>query len=234
MILSFRCLLVPLTLCLAAATARAALIEYQYVGTVGSLDDLSDIGYVMPASPGDTFTATFVIESDTPDADPTDTKRGAYVSAVKSWTISIAGQTLAVDVDPLASVNWYGDGIYIDINSAIYPSTCPPTCHIIGDWFQLAGSDWLPDSRQQVQLSLFFGTVGRGFLSSDELPLTAIDPQSSGLSFDNLYLTKFDPESGANSNIFMNATAVIPLPAAVSLFGSALGMMNWLRRKATA
>ncbi len=225
-----------LTLCLATVTAQAALIEYSYTGTVGGLDDGSNIGYIMPASPGDTFTATFVIDSDTADANPSDTYRGAYPGAVKSWSVSIAGQTLTASSDPLASINWWGDGVYIDNDSPIYPETCPPSCDYLGDWFQMSGSDWVPGSDQRYSLLLFFGGYApyRQFLSSDQLPLSALDPQVISLSFDNLYLTKFDPTTGAYSNIFMNATAVVPVPPAVWLFGSALGLMGVARRKAIA
>ena len=72
--------------------------------------------------------------------------------------------------------------------------------------------------------------VPTGFLSGDTINATSIT--FTGETFASLGITagNYTVASWAGDSITLNATAV-PVPAAVWLFGSALGMLGWMRRK---
>jgi hypothetical protein len=45
---------------------------------------------------------------------------------------------------------------------------------------------------------------------------------------------KFIGQTANNSLVFANLSTVVPVPAAIWLMGSALGLLGWIRRKAIA
>jgi len=51
---------------------------------------------------------------------------------------------------------------------------------------------------------------------------------------DNAGNCEADECDSAGSRMTLNVTSVVPVPAAVWLFGSALGLLGWVRRRATA
>ncbi len=54
------------------------------------------------------------------------------------------------------------------------------------------------------------------------------------MTFDTLILTGVEKNYGQTTSVEIDAVGVVPLPAAVWLFGSALGLLGWVRRRQTA
>ena len=79
-----------------------------------------------------------------------------------------------------------------------------------------------------------FGNIGYGSLGTlmaSSLGTSATGPTTGSVSFllpaDDFLVIEFDAEIGSRAK-----TALIPIPAAAWLFGSALGLLGWVRRRA--
>lgn len=91
-------------------------------------------------------------------------------------------------------------------------------------------------STTPVDIQLIGLVAGGGIISTtlfvDSVTLTTFNLYSSWSNLEQLII---DPLSGGNIAIAVDNIAVttaVPVPAAFYLFGSGLGLLGWLRRKA--
>jgi hypothetical protein len=54
------------------------------------------------------------------------------------------------------------------------------------------------------------------------------------MTFDTLLLTAINTGSGTMTSVEIDAIGVVPVPPAVWLFGSALALLGWIRRRQTS
>ncbi|MCL4779447.1 MAG: VPLPA-CTERM sorting domain-containing protein [Gammaproteobacteria bacterium] len=164
------------------------------------------------------------------------------------WAFSPIGQSFVANGTQLQSIafsfyqleNSAGDGL---ITMTLYSGS--------GFGGAVLGSETLLIDSSTLPISTFFGTnfidfdftgtsltIGQtytaGVSSSDQKVAVAYGPEAyaGGQLFQTpLYspLTNCNPSSLCDLNF--RVQTVVPLPAAVWLFGSALGVMGWMRRK---
>jgi len=168
------------------------------------------------------------IDGDTPPGpDPIETKgfnfSGLTEKGITVWPLGA--------VDDSKALHWCG----IDDNGF-----CPG-----GDSIYMTQDDSVVFDLQSLELAMsttpvdiqLIGLVaGGGIISTtlfvDSVTLTTFNLYSSWSNLEQLII---DPLSGGNIAIAVDNIAVttaVPVPAAFYLFGSGLGLLGWLRRKA--
>jgi hypothetical protein len=78
---------------------------------------------------------------------------------------------------------------------------------------------------------IFIRWIGSGFVDGETLPATL--PPTSGGDVQLAFVNEADSGDRFNVNSSLDSLATVPIPATVWLFGSAVGLLGWLRRRAT-
>ena len=136
--------------------------------------------------------------------------------------------TITKSIDPSIGVINMGGGVFAPFDS-YYSGISGP------DGFGSGGFAPAADGSGDRYGVNFTGSrviiVPDGYVSNAALSASSL--LFSGENFASLGITPGSYEwSWANDSITLNAVAPVPIPAAVWLFGSALGLLGWMRRKA--
>jgi hypothetical protein len=224
--------------------AQAAIVEYHFAGIVASIEDFNGVGYAIPAQLDAPATLTVYVDRDAADTNP-DPNSGAYPLAAIGFSFSTGGATLTIQTDPSINSYHFGQGIWVDDNARGY-GLSEESCSWffeckLGDFFSIEAAGYLPDGDGtwvRLGVTLWGPEIFDG-LSGDALPDDAPSPAAFRLrqffietntenGTSGIYLIPLTPEE------FDSLFPVIPVPPAAYLFASAVGVMGWLRRKATA
>jgi hypothetical protein len=135
--------------------------------------------------------------------------------------------------NPSRTVNWVtGAAIYQDITLADEGS-------IAFNWNFLTedtiGDSWPIDAVFMVldgNVTMLTNTVDNGGQGSYGWTSVKLDVGAGTHRLGFVSLNDFDPYGGTELLIDNVSASVVPIPAAVWLFGSALGMLGWMKRKA--
>jgi hypothetical protein len=208
-------------------TADATVIHYQLRGDITSVDPaISSINI------GDQWFASIFIASETPDTGPASGSRGEYVNA--SWGSLMVGDDTS---------NWGGNENIVSVLDADSDGVFP---------------DWLKINMNNYYQSRNFSLGGNciSMVRTDLLALPA-DVFSSKALLETVGLTidDFDYSGGrtlmldlwtpkgkpvnrsqvvpvlGSINSFSATTGPVPVPASARLFESALGLLDWVRRR---
>jgi len=212
--------LFPVILYFACLSCQGAIITYTASGTISELDrqGVTPAGYFVL---GDPLIARMTIDTSTPDSDPINVDYGAYWGAVTDAELAIGS----------ASWHW---------SNATDSSSVRIHLH------DRDGREYIDtvinhqtDRRYYMVLNLT-NLTDDDVIVSDQLPFNPFG------SFDqsSVYLFDFQergPLPGHGYDWYYRAVAhdvtwhvsAIPIPATAWLFGSAVGVMGWIRRKAT-
>ncbi|MEQ1801794.1 MAG: hypothetical protein ABL989_07730 [Gammaproteobacteria bacterium] len=229
-----RRLITILTLCLSTFTAQAAPVTFEYSGFVNLVTgtDLSLLPY--PVSVGDPFTLSYRFDPDVPDAIP-----GLVWGANSMSQVSVTF--------PTGTFSWAPVPRSFDTQIVYKNDVGPSTCPDISNYFHATGaSHELPQDASPNPAYFANMTLE----SCDSEPAAA--PWPPGLEGVDKYLgapetAEFNLQNDFTfqvnrRDLFGNATSatvlgdffaggqVVPIPPAAWLFGSALGVMGWMRR----
>lgn len=215
--------LLVLSLLLTGLSAQAASVSVRVTGT---LTDFSDPYSLLPFGSlivGTTqFTMLFNLDLDVPDINIADPEVGVYINAVQQASLSANGST----------VYGLGHTSIVVVNDSLNPDT--------GDF-----SDVLVIGGGKSENGVGFGLVLANFgstspappLTTDELVIPFdspdwLDKRISVSIFDEILDPDIPPDLLASASVLVDSIQVVPIPAAVWLFGSALGLLGWMRRTA--
>jgi len=209
---------------IAAVIHSANAATYAYSAS-GALSNSGGLG-PPPFPDGTSISIQFSIDSATPDSNPIDANVGRFEGLAGTFTLG--GQTYSIES--------YGYR-YVEVSNNHSPYFGA------GDWlrFFISTDDFssletpVYNGARIHRLSLLMSANSTSLFSSDALD------NSIGQSLETLS-GRFNLQAGdlvyINSDASGTATAfsssVVPVPAAVWLFGSALGLMGWMRRKSIA
>lgn len=213
-------------LLLVAPLGYGAVIGVQYTGYVNYLDNAS-AGFPIPVALNDPFDLTFYFDTTVADSLPTDPTNGLYENAIVRWSARIGDQTFASTGELNDVIQGFGNVIAITNNGLV-----PNYAYEVADAYQVGTSAFMPG-----------GITVHGSVSLRNIEYPATSPFSTDALIAGpvvtdiwrnrgLVLSFWDPLA-AGRTIFGMATssAVVPIPPAVYLFGSALGLMGWMRRQ---
>ncbi len=198
-------------LCL-ISSAQAASVTWVAVGTV----DRVDSALAATFSLGDQFRLEYTFETTTPDNLGGDPLRGRY-AAISAATVNVAGYTATATAGNILVFNDFGGPL---------------------DIYQVNPVGW--SGADVGGLSLGFPSIelrdstGTAF-ANDSLPLSTdllADFSNRSMSIDFVPNSNNDPVSFIVASVDSLTVSAIPVPAGIWLFGSALGLLGWLRRPA--
>lgn len=216
--------LLMLSLLLTGFSAQAAVVSVQVTGTLTGLDDPDSLLPFGSLVVGATqFTILFDMDLAVPDYIGSDTEIGIYLNAIPQSSMSANGITVYSSGSA---------GTPVVYNDNQYPNS--------GDFLDgliiSSGS-----SANAVGFSLVLLSIASTSpvppLTSDELaiPFDSPDWQIKILSisiFDEIIDPDVPAVKLASASLSLDSIQVVPIPAAVWLFGSALGLLGWMRRTA--
>jgi hypothetical protein len=214
--------LLALASLLAFVPAHATSVDVVAVGTLNNYADPNGLLPFPQPDSGTIFTLTFSYDSETPDINP-DGKAGEYRGAISTISLSIGDYTSQSFSD-----NWV---VMLDD---------------VGNPIDGYADLWLASTFNDSPLRSSFGLVlidfGASALTSDALVAPSFPFPPWRLGFLNYSIEdRSSPDFNdwvtlATADALVNSVTVtaVPTPPAVLLFGSALGVMAWLRRKATS
>ncbi|MCC7258476.1 MAG: hypothetical protein IT486_08885 [Gammaproteobacteria bacterium] len=221
-----------------AGGASATTLTVIATGSVYSTDNLD--GFAI----GDQFTLTYDIDTSASDFNPDDFSIGDYRTAGTNVRVQVADYQATALTGGVRVINHNGSPTIFDgePDSYVFGSG---QCRYAG--FQFCDSFAGPDVNSRFPFFVEFSLKDptRTAFLSDALPAflppVAAFPSTPILDSDgnNHLILSFATENlGGNAwagvlRVKANVTsvAVVPVPAAVWLFGSALGLLGWLRRK---
>lgn len=213
-------------LLLVAPSGYGAVVGVRYTGYVNYLDNAS-AGFPIPVAINDPFELTFYFDTAVADSLPTDPTNGRYENAITWWSARIGDQAFASTGELNYVIQSFGNVIAVTNNGLI-----PNYASAVGDAYQVGTSAFMPG---EITVHGSVSLRNSGYpptnpLSTDELIAGPVETDIWGNR--DLALSFWDPQAGGRT-IFGIATssAVVPIPAAVWLFGSALGLMGVMRRK---
>ena len=237
-----RSIAITLTLCLATATAQAALLG-RMAATLGGTDyrayydDVQDITWMADANLA--ATSVFGVAGIVPDGRMTWDKAQEWIGAMNATSY-------------LGASNW---------RLPTVTDTGAPGCED-GGWYSGTDCGYNVDASTGEMAHLYYSTLGNvGYFDTNGTPIGCANAPNYCLTnpgpFSNFQIvywmdTNYAPIPGhswrfdfthgyqgfANYGAWIHAWAVspgdvttVPIPPAVWLFGSALGLMGWMRRK---
>lgn len=223
-----------------AGAASATTLTVIATGSVYSTDGLD--GFAI----GDQFTLTYDIDTSAPDFKPDDLIIGDYRTAGTNVRVQVGDYQATALTGGVLVANRTGSPTIFDGAPDKYEfnsGQCRYSGFLFCDGF--SGPD--VNSRFPFYVSLGLSDPTRTALSSDALPIDipplAVFPTTPIVDGDgnrNLVLSFATENLGGGAwagvlRVKANVTsvAVVPVPAAVWLFGSALGLMGAIRRKST-
>jgi hypothetical protein len=128
-----------------------------------------------------------------------------------------------------------GDYFYFDLDEDSLKITASPAANPgIGWGFTITGLDW-NGSANLVGIDNFFSNVGPMEPSDSRFPTGVIESDiriGSDYVHFNLGTSNWEAGDYVSFNLISDVT-VVPIPAAVWLFGSALAGLGWMRRRKT-
>jgi len=123
----------------------------------------------------------------------------------------------------------YGDPVpFFDFNSGEAGDATQAVAQVLTD----AGGIQFTDGRPAFDIGWAYGEIGDNDLM---IELVATWEAARGDGQDDTWVRASDPdvEGYRDPNVTWAKFTVVPVPAAVWLFGSALGLLGWVRRRAT-
>lgn len=212
-----------LSLLLTGFSVQAASVSVRITGT---LTDFSDPDSLLPFGSlivGTTqFTMLLHLDLGVPDINVADPEVGVYLNSVQQTSLSANGST----------VNGTGSAPIVVANDQLNPDT--------GDFSDslVIHSDNAPNEAVFVLILVNIASTSPAPpLITDELvlPFDSPDWLYKNISI-SIFDERLDPDIPsvrlASASVLVDSIQVVPIPAAVWLFGSALGLLGWMRRTA--
>ena len=218
----FRSIAIGMALCFATVTAQAATILYAASGTLANSGGLGP----PPFPDGTSISVQFSIDSATPDSNPFETNLGRYEGLTGTFTLG--GQTYSIDS--------YGYR-YLEVTDNFSYNVGA------GDWlrFNIATGDFssldtpIYNGARIHHLVVLMKANSTALFNNDALANSigqSLETLSGGIGVQAGDLVYINSDAGGLATVF--SSSVVPIPAAVWLFGSALGLMGVVRRKLAA
>jgi hypothetical protein len=220
---------------LAAETVHAVPVLYEYSAPV-----VFESRNGAPATPDqrfftnlDTITGSFVYENDLSRIPEIDAGT-FYDGALTDLTGTVAGNSFS---DPFGTAfvgdDPSGDAVLLFADTPFFADTSLSIINLSG--FQIVNGS---TTFELVNVILFWGAgTSSDFLSDESLPtsLPPVGAANNGLLLAFRDTVNQDNEHTVTASILtVTPIRVVPIPAAVWLFGSGLGLLGWLRRKQTS
>ena len=213
-------------------SAQAAILKYEFAGTITTITESSSISSV---SIGDSWTAVFYVDMNATDSNP-HIYTGTYglavgvasqIGGLPEFTTNI-GEVwspeliVAEDSNPCAGFGSYcGPVDFATWRYSDYPSDGTNNIGTI-DGYKIVSTRVTLTDDDGVAFS------GEDIAQTQVLNLTDFEDKDFVVSLD-------DPDILGGPTIYGEVTSasvsVIPIPAAVWLFASGLGLLGWFRRK---
>ena len=208
--------------------ATASTITYRMEGVVTTASGWDNV------SVGDTWSAAYTFQLDAPDFDASDPDVGTYFATSVVYTVGDSGSIIFPVEDgsgPVFQTPEYSAMVQI-LNDYDGCAPDPYSCPNLWDSLQFStpnGSSAYLDDKAIIFSSVVMNDKSGSLFSgidADALPLNIshddFDTASMSIS-----------ASGASLSGSVTSVSMVPIPAAVWLFGSALAGLGWLRRKQT-
>jgi len=208
-------ILLAMLLLVCSGAANAAAITYRLQGAIYRATDWATIAV------GDAWTAEYTFDTDAPDDHPAPDV-GSYFATSVTLTVGDSGPIMFLMPDYQAMVNVLDNYPGCDVINN--PNCLGPYDSLEFGTFN--GSSAVLDGQTVSGFSITLvdsaGTLFSGS-DADALPLS--------LSIDDFNSGGFNIGSGLRGTV--TSASVVPVPAAVWLFGSALAGLGWVKRKQT-